>query len=436
MKYAKEVCEMFNAFSQAPLQVDQMDDFYCQNTMEYRTSDKYCSPIEDILESCKDLERTSAVLLLGHRGCGKSTELNKMSERLDLEGYPVKIINCSRDLDLLNIVHSDLFILMGEALLNIAKELECKIEKDTLKKIMHFWDEGTECSEYKEAVENSVEAGIEAETPKILSILKTFIKIKADLKYNEETRVEYRRKINVRTSEWMAMLSLVSEEIVKKTGGKYPIIIFEDLDRLNPDDAWKVFYNYVALLSGMKFPVIYTFPIALSYDPKFAAMESYFIVKTLPMIKIATIENQPFENGIAIISEIVEKRANLKLFEEGTLKKMIQYTGGSLRDLFYVINSSAKRAERRKSETISVEDTERALEELKTSLTRRIEKRNYEFLVNIYKGNKEMIEDKEMLLEMLQASVVLEYNGKRWHNLHPLVAKFFEEQGLIADVGE
>lgn len=436
MKYAKEVCEMFNAFSQAPLQVDQMDDFYCQNTMEYRTSDKYCSPIEDILESCKDLERTSAVLLLGHRGCGKSTELNKMSERLDLEGYPVKIINCSRDLDLLNIVHSDLFILMGEALLNIAKELECKIDKDTLKKIMHFWDEGTECSEYKEAVENSVEAGIEAETPKILSILKTFIKIKADLKYNEETRVEYRRKINVRTSEWMAMLSLVSEEIVKKTGGKYPIIIFEDLDRLNPDDAWKVFYNYVALLSGMKFPVIYTFPIALSYDPKFAAMESYFVVKTLPMIKIATIENQPFENGIAIISEIVEKRANLKLFEEGTLKKMIQYTGGSLRDLFYVINSSAKRAERRKSETISVEDTERALEELKTSLTRRIEKRNYEFLVNIYKGNKEMIEDKEMLLEMLQASVVLEYNGKRWHNLHPLVAKFFEEQGLIVDVGE
>lgn len=433
MKYAKEVCEMFNAFSQAPLQVDQMDDFYCQNTMEYRTSDKYCSPIEDILESCKDLERTSAVLLLGHRGCGKSTELNKMSERLNLEGYPVKIINCSRDLDLLNIVHSDLFILMGEALLNIAKELECKIDKDTLKKIMHFWDEGTECSEYKEAVENSVEAGIEAETPKILSILKTFIKIKADLKYNEETRVEYRRKINIRTSEWMAMLSLVSEEIAKKTGGKYPIIIFEDLDRLNPDDAWKVFYNYVALLSGMKFPVIYTFPIALSYDPKFSAMESYFIVKTLPMIKIATIENQPFEDGIAIIRKIVEKRTDLKLFEENTLDTMIQYTGGSLRDLFYVINSSAKRAERRKSETISMEDTERALEELKTSLTRRIEKRNYEFLLNIYKGNKEMIEDKEMLLKMLQASVVLEYNGKRWHNLHPLVAKFFEEQGLIID---
>ena len=56
---------------------------------------------------------------------------------------------------------------------------------------------------------------------------------------------------------------------------------------------------------------------------------------------------------------------------------------------------------------------------------------DYEFLVRIYEGNKELIENKEFLLKMLQASVVLEYNGKRWHNLHPLVARFFREQKLI-----
>ena len=162
-------------------------------------------------------------------------------------------------------------------------------------------------------------------------------------------------------------------------------------------------------------------------------MKSYFKEKTLQMIKIATREKKPFKEGIAVIREIVEKRANLELFEENTLEKMIQYTGGSLRDLFYAINASAKRAERRESKTISMEDMERALEELKTSLTRRIEKKDYEFLLNIYKENKEMIENKEMLLKMLQASVVLEYNGKRWHNLHPLVAKFFKDQGLIQD---
>lgn len=101
-----------------------------------------------------------------------------------------------------------------------------------------------------------------------------------------------------------------------------------------------------------------------------------------------------------------------------------------------MINTSANRAKRRGSNTVSMEDAERALEEVKTFLTRRIEEKDYKFLLNIYNENKERIEDKEMLLNMLQASVVLEYNGKRWHNVHPLVIKFFREQGLIQDVGE
>ena len=35
-----------------------------------------------------------------------------------------------------------------------------------------------------------------------------------------------------------------------------------------------------------------------------------------------------------------------------------------------------------------------------------------------------------MLLRMLQASIVLEYNGKRWHNVHPLVIRFLKEQAV------
>lgn len=437
MKYAEQISEMINAFSPAPLQIDQMEEFYCEDTMEYRTSDKYDSPIEDIYDVCRNLDEYNACLLLGHRGCGKSTELNRMSERLAADGYHVKTINCSMDLDLFNIVYSDLFILMGEALLQIAEELDCHIEDKVLENIKNFWSEGTETVVAQESTAASLETGISVGTKGILAgILNIFTKIKTDLKFNEETRKEYRKKISVRSSEWITILGQVAEEIARKTAGRRPIIIFEDLDKLNPEDAWRVFYNYAAILSGMKFPVIYTFPIGLSYDARFSALESYFITKTLPMIKIAAIDNRPFEEGINIIRDIVEKRASSALFEEKVLERLIQYTGGSLRDLFHVINASAKRANRRESETISIEDAERALEEVKTSLTRRIEEKDYTFLLNIYKGNKELIEDKEMLLKMLQASVVLEYNGKRWHNVHPLVIKFFEEQGMIEDEGE
>ena len=431
MRYANEITEIINAFSPEPLKADQMDEFYCGDTMELRMGDKYSSPMEDIFGLCQEAEKGKAFLLLGHRGCGKSTELNKISTEFEKKGYPVRTITCSTDLDLFNIVYSDLFILMGEALLRIAADCKCRIREDLLHSIMDFWDEGNEVRISREMDEFALEAGFSSETPGILgSILKLFAKINADLKFNEETRKEYRKKISNRSSEWVRLLGLVSEEIVRKTGGKSPIIIFEDLDKLNPEDAWSVFYNYAAILSGMPFPIIYTFPIGLSYDSRFAAMDSYFITKTLPMIKIETIEGQSFAEGIAIMKEIIKKRADLTLFEAGVLEHLIRYTGGSLRDLFHTVNASAKRAERRKSTAVSMEDAERALDELQTSLTRRIEKKDYLFLLNIYRGNKELIEDTEKLLKMLQASVVLEYNGKRWHNVHPLVARFLDEQGL------
>ncbi len=430
MKYANQISEMLNAFSPEPLKGEQMEEFYCRDTMEYRMSDKYDSPMEDILEGCQE-EGHNAFLLLGHKGCGKSTELNRLSAALMEKGYPVRTIVCSMDLDMFNIVYSDLFILMGEALLEIAKDCGCVLDRDILNAIWHFWDEKTETSIVRKEETTDIEAGAAAETPGIFQVLKVFAKIKADLKLNEETRKEYRKKISVRSSEWMGLLRGLSGEITEKTGGKAPVIIFEDLDKLNPEDAWNVFYNYAAVLSGMPFPVIYTFPIGLSYDTRFAAMEGYFTPKTLPMIKIETIDGRPYDEGIAVIREIVAKRADLALFEEGILNSLIRYSGGSLRDLFHMINSSAKRAERRNSGSISVEDAERALEEVKTSLTRRIEQKDYAFLSNIYHGNKEQIEDKQMLLKMLQASVVFEYNGKRWHNLHPLVARFLKEQELV-----
>ena len=69
MKYANQVSEIINAFSPAPLNKEQMPEFYCEDTMEYRTCDKYSSPIEDIFDICRSSKEYSACLLLGP--CGR-----------------------------------------------------------------------------------------------------------------------------------------------------------------------------------------------------------------------------------------------------------------------------------------------------------------------------------------------------------------------------
>lgn len=102
-----------------------------------------------------------------------------MSQRFASNGYRVKTITCSIDLDLFNIVYSDLFILMGEALLEIAEEAGCVIDGDILDDIMNFWSDGTEITISQEIGAASLETGISAETPGFLAnILKVFAKIK------------------------------------------------------------------------------------------------------------------------------------------------------------------------------------------------------------------------------------------------------------------
>ncbi|MDE7425513.1 MAG: hypothetical protein K2N51_17780 [Lachnospiraceae bacterium] len=62
MRYANQIDDMINAFSPEPLKVEQMDEFYCSDTMEFRMSDKYSSPMEDIFDICQDEGEHNAFL--------------------------------------------------------------------------------------------------------------------------------------------------------------------------------------------------------------------------------------------------------------------------------------------------------------------------------------------------------------------------------------
>ena len=425
MKYAETVKDIPNAFLLGPLTDKDLDEYYI-DTMEVRTSDAYSSPIQDIIDACERPGEHHSFLLLGHRGCGKSTELNKLSEKLKAQAYPVYTISCGVELDLLNITHTDLMILAGEALLHLAEELGIKLG-DLKRKILDFWKiEIERIIENENAEGIGVEAGADASIG--FPIFKLFASLKSSLKFNTTQRETYREQVKQRSSEWIELLRKAIDLITREH--KQPVLIFEDLDKLEPSAAWRVFDSYSATLSSLSCPVIYTFPIALSYDSKFSALLSFFDPVTLPMIKINYPDGQPCEEGYRDIEAIVKKRMDTDLFSGDTLDYLIKKTGGALRDLFSAISKASRRAVRRNNPAIEREDAEIGLNEIKTSLTRRIDSSHYAFLVDIYKGNHELIEDKEKLLEMLQAGTVLEYNGKRWHNVHPLVADFLVEQNL------
>ena len=419
MQYATTVNEILNAVNPRPLDGDSQ--FYVE-TMEARTGNPCISPIQDIMDACEFPQEQNAMLLLGHRGCGKSTELNKMSAHLEQEGYPVYTVYCEKELDPLNIEYTDILILMGDSLLQLAGRKHIALASSLISAVHSFWRTAIE-------EEKIVESGVDIEGSAGLNAL--FILIKGILKYNASRRTIWRTTVERKSSEWLNLLGQVIAAISEVTGGKQPVLIFEDLDKLAPEAAWRVFSNYSKNLSSLPSPVIYTFPIALYFSPEFTAIDGFFKYYTLPMIKVHEQNGERCGEGFDTIRDIIRKRINLELFQGDLLDTIIEKTGGSLRNLFNVIENAGKLARRRGSRSIEQSDVNYALTTLKSDITRRLDDNYYDFLAEIANGQHEKITMKEKLLDMLQAGAVLEYNGKRWHDVHPLVKDFLEEQNLL-----
>jgi energy-coupling factor transporter ATP-binding protein EcfA2 len=435
IRYANTLADIVNAFGPEPLDFKNESEFYCPETMAIRTGDPLDSPIDNLISACQQPENDrNAWLFVGHKGCGKSTELNRLKKLLEDDGQYVEVIKCALESDMQNLAYWDLLILIVQGLFKIAKDVNCDLDKDILNEINEFWKDIETVSAEVEATSKSIKSGADISTPKLLSdFLDLFFKIKGELKYSDENRKTIREKVERRSSTWIGYIQYVADKISIHSGWHKPVIIFEDLDKMNPKNAWEIFFNYASTLSQMPFPVIYTFPIGLTYDPRCALLDSYFNKEKLPMIKIRNVEGAKFDEGIESIRKIVEKRADLNLIEQDALTLLIEKTGGSLRDLFNLITDASRLAKKGEKIRIELKDAQWVIIKFKSDLTRRIEKRNYAFLVEIYKGNKKQIEDKEMLLEMMQASAVLEYNGERWHDLHPLIADFLIEEKLVEE---
>lgn len=438
---AQKLSQIQDVFHANPLQDEREISQFYQDATEARTGDAYSGFVEKMDLLLEDSHRSFIhKLFIGHAGVGKTTELFRLKHRAEEKGFLTCMGRCDIDLDSGDVEYTDVLFYILDLLVNQANAAGLKISENTAKKIENYWNSDIELSRtISMQAEAEVSAGVGAETGlrKVIGILAN---VRGILKNSAESKREIRMKIEPRSSELIHQIKDVIEEIRRYLGSvgrpEIPLVILDGLDKIPLQQARKIFHENGSRFQGLPIHLLVTFPISLSYTPEYKDIQVWFPnPEKLPMIKIRNWQQgayQPnYTEGVETVQSIIGKRAELSLFEEEALSELIRYTGGYIRDLFRCICDAALRARLRKSLRIEQEDARKALAVLESDINGRYSDELIGKMEDIYRGNKHVSSSEEITV-LLQIGAVLEYNGTRWCDLHPLVEKWLVENNKIA----
>jgi hypothetical protein len=270
MKRATQLSEIHKNFNPTPLTGEELDletGIYI-DTIEARTNNKFKSPLRKLYLACTGESSNFIQVLMGHRGCGKSTELNKIEKQFIDEGYIVKKIDCRIETNLAKIDVFDIIYIILQSLIDIAQNLKIKgiDEKNPyiIKALDYFKDTEIE-TRIKEENSDTIEAGFGLGFDKIISL---FAKGKTAIQYNTEAITTIKERIKKSNEDWFRCIDFLCEEIFAHES-KRPVIIFENFDKIiDTSKVMEIFNDGYISSEKIRTYCIFTFPICLTYDTR------------------------------------------------------------------------------------------------------------------------------------------------------------------------
>lgn len=412
MPKATNLVGAYNNFVVEPLKTEEeFKDFYVERPKNAP------SPIEELKDRIENADSAKKYLFLGFRGCGKSTELNRLLQLLDMDKF-LLVSYSIRELDVSDFDFRDFFGSMALKIYDIA-EKEIKLEKDIKDDFLDFMMHITKVSEHD--VTKYSEMGIS---------FSNFILLK--LGREAKTREYIRKELETKISDLIQKLNWLTMEVETKSS-KRIVVIVDDLDKLTRvKQAEDFFYKNYGLLIQPKCFVIYTFPIPLTFNPYYENVRPAFdddII--LPQLPVKSKDGKRLnEENINFYKEIVEKRMDLGLIEENALEEAIVSTGKTS-EFISVMRDAAIKAYRNENEKITKEEVGKALEKLRRTYDRTLTEAHKKRLLEIYDKKEARDENTSDSIsrDLLFSLTAVEYEDEegRWCDINPLLMPLVEK---------
>ncbi len=429
--------KIYKLLSPEPLKGEGLDQYYI-NLKEGRGNNPTARIKRHLLENPRGNEQ---ILFSGYRGCGKSTELNKLQQEIE-DRFIVINYSVMKELDPISLNYTELIMITMEKLFEAVRDKNILIDEAMLKAIW-AWKETAEVKKVEDFSSSVlVDIGAKISVPWFINFFAN-LRGSANASYNNKVTIT--QAIEHRLKDLINLCNDLIREIKLKLPDKGLLIIIEDLDKLSVAKAEELFFNNVHTLISLRANVIFTFPIALQIHPLANVIKSNFKDYSLPMVKVKTKEGQPFEEGREVLKEIILKRMSIASFEtEDILYQFIDTSGGCLRDLFRMIRDGADYALDDERDIINQADYTKSVNRLKRNYKDTIaEKRDAQnklvisieeylkVLVDAANSPDKQINNTAAAMDLRQSLCLLEYNGDTWCDVHPVVKQILVERGLI-----
>lgn len=357
------------------------------------------------------------ILFCGHRGCGKSTELNCISEKLHRsDGYFVVRCNIVEDLDINNIEYVDILFLVAQKIVENLENTGISIDRKYIEDMNNFFTERIITHVKEKGFNASFTAGAKAEIGFLAKLFAEFTTaFKTNSTYRDEVRKLVKNQFSIFKTAFNRMLAEINLKLEENNKGKSLLVTVDGTDKLSREDCDHIFIDHAAQLTQLETNFIYVVPIHMVYESNHIKnfYENPFV---LPNVILNDKEGKPVPLGMDAMKDLVYRRIHPDLFDsEKTVEYIINMSGGHIRELIHILQEAFNASD---TEKFDIESVKKGIKQLEADYMRFLKTDDYKRLAKLEKDEDN--ESDDIMKNLLFNSVVLEYDDY-WRRINPII---------------
>jgi hypothetical protein len=397
-----------------------------------------------LLKAADTDQSYAKVAVAGHRGAGKSTELNRAQAELEKNGYAILWASVNENLDPKEISFSDVMRLIVQLIDDgFGAEAKRYPEIDQAFQVVGRWFQEVTRT-FSEQINRAkelglrtrlggglgVEAGAEAGA-NVGAIAKGGLRFKTELGELSAAISVIRRSEGVERTAIRETLERYNNELVANVNsllwavkavccpGKNLVIILDNVDKYEPQVVNHAFLRHADLFRQVDCHLVFTIQSSLLHSPVEDAVDQSFTKFSLPMMPI-------FKRHTRVLDPIVVERIRGAVYQrvprelfvddDELADQLIHASGGCWRDLLRLLQEALLNADTRIGST----EVTKAIQQVAQTYQRLL-RTNEDLQVLAQAHLRHTILSDEKTRYLLHHLCLLSYNGEGWYDIHPLL---------------